>query len=156
MPRVATWDEVSRAYRAYERLETFRVVEAIAADYFAHEGQRPARVEIELEIGSEYDDESSYFTVVYITSFAVLDAAGARLKPFDPETAAPMSEEDFKDFDLEDRLSGSEWDVRKFFRKEDDLCVVDLLNAPPEPPALLFQDESQPEAAPETCKEDHR
>ncbi len=133
MRRVATWHKVAAAYRAFERFEAFNVVQGIAREFFAQDGREPARVELEVEIGSEYDDEGGAFTTVSITQFIVMDAAGMRLEPFDPETGEPLKDDD----EPKERLIGYEWDIRKHFFTTEDRCVIDLLEPPPAPPELF-------------------
>jgi hypothetical protein len=133
MPRIATWNEVAAAYRAYDKLETFNIVRDVAQAFFDRNGRQPARVELEVEIGSEYDDEGGAFTTVSITKLIVTDAAGTRLEAFDPETRKPLEDDD----EPKERLIGSEWDIRKHFFTTEDRCVIDLLEPPPAPPDLF-------------------
>lgn len=162
MRRTATWNEVLKAHHAFEKLETFRVVESITTDFFAHNGQVPASVEIALMTGSEYDDEV-YFTTVSITGWRVFDAAGQALTPFNLETNSetnskvntrtPLSEDGFREA-LEEQVCGLEWNIHEHLCAFGHRCVIDLLDPPPNPPALFVSDDPAPKTDFETLQEE--
>ena len=140
MPRIASWTEVRDRYQAWVKRDTFEVIEHIANAHFARAQQLPARVEIELEVGSEYDDEGGAFTTVAVKTFVVQNAEGTVLQPFEPGTDAPLEPDAFHD-ELLEKLLGLEWDIRAHFETSSDRCVINLLNPPPAPPSLLISEE---------------
>jgi hypothetical protein len=162
MPRAATWNEVLNTHRAFEELKTFRAVESITTDFFAHNDQVPARVEIALMTGSEYDDEV-YFTTVSITGWRVFDAAGQALTPYKTEansetnletnTSTPLSEDGFWEA-LEEQVCGLEWNIHEHLCHFGHRGVIDLLDPPPNPPVLFVLDDPSPKTDCDTLKEE--
>jgi hypothetical protein len=160
MPRAATWNEVLNAHRAFEDLETFREVESITTDFFAHNGQVPVSVEIALTTGSEYDDEV-YFTTVSITGWRVFDAVGQALTPYKTESnseigseiSTPLSEDGFRE-SLEEQVCGLEWNIHEHLCHFGHRGVIDLLDPPPNPPVLFVSDDPSPKTDCDTLKEE--
>ena len=160
MPREATWNEVLKAHRTFEELETFRVVQSITTDFFAHNGQVPASVEIALMTGSEYDDEV-YFTTVSITGWRVFDAAGQALTPYKTEAnsdvgseiTTPLSEDGFREA-LEEQVCGLEWNIHEHLCAFGHRGVIDLFEPPPNLPMLFVADDPSPTTDCETLKEE--
>lgn len=140
MARLATWTEVRQRYDDWVKRDTFEVIERTVQDYFARGEKVPTRVEIELEVSSEYDDEGGYFTAVFIGAFTVQDASGEALRPFDPDSGAPLEPDAFLD-ELRDQLSSFESDLREHFADLEERCQIDLLDPPPTPPSLLVPEE---------------
>jgi hypothetical protein len=156
--RQANPNEIQANVKARDKLVTFQAIEQFAQEFFAHEGQVPVRVEVDVSTESEYDDEGGSITTANVIDFRVLNAQGERLTAFvsatkanalpgphrdqpndglEPPTAT--DHESFKDDVLEYEIAGLEWDIHNFFWESPGVCVFDLSSPPPTPASLFLE-----------------
>ena len=130
--REANYAEIKAVLRAQDARMTFNAVARAVQELLPADGPQPVRVEAEVTISSEYDDEG-YFDLHTLERFEVFDADHNLLPILDLETNEELTLDDL----IEGPLSGLEVGILEFFETGRGKCLINLLE-PPAPPVTFW------------------